>query len=336
MSGIEVKTAEKYLCIMPTFQCTAECTHCGTVSSPRDHTWLPDDLMNDAIDEAAAAGFRGIVFTGGEPTLAGDKLFMAMRRAGLHGLPLRVVTNGHWAASDESAARWIENLVSAGLSEINLSTGDQHSRFVPLDNIFHAARTSVAACVATVIMVECVRERTVSKKAIESDERFQAILHDHPHAQLTVLESVWSPLSPSRIQGYPTNVAVDKTNLAQRRGCESIFLAPTVQPDGRISPCCGLGIRFVPELQIGNIGEVTILEATQKAEGDFLKQWIRLEGPEKILAWAATIDPSIEWENMYAHHCQACIRLYRDQKVRKVIAERGAARFGELVEAGVL
>jgi hypothetical protein len=95
-----------------------------------------------------------------------------------------------------------------------------------------------------------------------------------------------------------------------------------VQADGEISPCCGLGIRFVSELRIGNIRDTTLEQADRRASEDFLKRWIHVEGPERILAWAAAHDPSIEWENRYAHRCQACIRLYKDPKVRRVIADR--------------
>jgi hypothetical protein len=57
---------------------------------------------------------------------------------------------------------------------------------------------------------------------------------------------------------------------------------------------------------------------------------IHAEGPERILAWAATHDPSIEWEHRYAHQCQACVRVFRDSKVRAVIAAHGHAKMPEI------
>ena len=80
-------------------------------------------------------------------------------------------------------------------------------------------------------------------------------------------------------------------------------------------------MRLVPELQLGNIAETPVSEAWRRAEADLLKRWIRTEGPERILAAAAAHDPSIEWENMYAHRCQACIRMYTDSKVQTVLRE---------------
>ena len=64
-----------------------------------------------------------------------------------------------------------------------------------------------------------------------------------------------------------------------------------------------------------------------------MKRWIRVEGPERILAWAADRDPSTEWEGMYAHHCQACLRLYKDEAVRTVIRDHHREKVADVVYA---
>jgi hypothetical protein len=43
-----------------------------------------------------------------------------------------------------------------------------------------------------------------------------------------------------------------------------------------------------------------------------MKIWLFVDGPERILAWAAGKDPRIEWENRYAHHYHACLTLFDD------------------------
>lgn len=55
-----------------------------------------------------------------------------------------------------------------------------------------------------------------------------------------------------------------------------------------------------------------------------------MDGPDKILAWASTHDPEIKWEDMYTHQCQACFRLYKDHKVRKVIAEHHQEKIADV------
>jgi hypothetical protein len=129
------------------------------------------------------------------------------------------------------------------------------------------------------------------------------------------------PLDAKEIMKYPEGLAVNKSNIDQRGGCDSIINTTTILADGRIMACCGLGTQSIPELHIGDLGSDSLQSANEKIGNDFLKRWIKIEGPEKILAWAAEKDPSIQWENQYAHRCQACKRMYTDERVRRVIRE---------------
>src|SRR5215211_7336354 len=316
---------------MPTFRCTAECTHCGTLSSPREKTWLSKGHIFSAIDQAIDNGYKLVVFTGGEPTLAGETLLSGIERAAFQGLPVRIVTNGWWASSDEKAKRRVAEFVRAGLTELNTSTGDQHTRFVPLGNMIRAARVSVEAGLRVAIMVEVVKQRTVTKETVESHPEYERICRDFPDAQPEIIESPWMPLSPAANNEYPEGLAANKTNLISRTGCDSVLSTTTVHADGTMASCCGLGMRLIPELHQGNIEDTTLADADRAAENDFLKRWIRLEGPERIVAWAATHNPDIEWENMYAHRCQACIRLYKDPKIRQVIKEHHQEKMADVL-----
>ena len=169
------------------------------------------------------------------------------------------------------------------------------------------------------IMVEVVKERTTTKDTLEQHPDFQSVVSDFPPACIQIHESPWMPLAPSTVQQYPAGVSINRSNVSACHGCRSVLATTTVQADGRIAACCGLGMRLIPELQLGHIADTNLDEADRKASDDFLKQWIRVEGPERILAWAATHDNTIKWENMYGHQCQACLRLYTDPAVRNVI-----------------
>ena len=317
------------LSVMPTFQCSAECKHCGTLSNPRDKTRLSIEKIYSTIDQANDNGYKVVVFTGGEATLAGKDLLLAIERAANLELFVRLVTNAHWAISDTKAKRYIDDLVKAGLTEINFSTGDQHTRFVPLSNVIRAAYAAARAELSVAIMVESVYERTITKETVENHPEFKRILVDFPARKIKVHESPWMPLSPYDISEYSEGIAVNQSNLATRSGCDSILTTTTIQADGKIGACCGLGMRLIPEIQLGTVYETELVEADRAAANDFLKQWIRVEGPEHILAWASTHDPDFKWEDMYAHRCQACIRLYKDPKVRKVIFEHHKEKMAE-------
>jgi MoaA/NifB/PqqE/SkfB family radical SAM enzyme len=303
---------------MPTYQCTAECMHCGTLSSPREKTWLPSDLMLRAIDEAKERGHKLVVFTGGEPTLAGKELIKAISYARSLGLMTRVVTNAYWAVNNRAAKERMNSFVGAGLQEINFSTGDQHARFVPIERVIRATRVAVEAGLPVSVMVETVKERKITKTIIEDLAELKRIRQDFPNAHINIHESPWMPLSVYDAAEYPEGISVNASNVASCKGCDSVLSTTTIMADGTIGACCGLGMRLIPELHLGNIREMSLEKAETTADNDFLKRWIRIEGPERILAWAATHNPNIVWENLYAHRCQACLRIYKDREVREV------------------
>ena len=160
---------------------------------------------------------------------------------------------------------------------------------------------------------------TVLVETANHDEITTATLRKRlDDTSVRILEWLWSSLTAFP-KARPSG-AVNRSNLDRCTGCEGLFSNTTVQPNGIISPCCGLGIRFVPELQIGRMGVDSLEEAVRSAGQDTLKRRIREEGPERILAWAAARDPRIQWEDLYAHRCQACIRLHKDPLVREVLA----------------
>jgi hypothetical protein len=317
---------------MPTFKCNAACKHCGTCSTPKDNTFLDVEQMLRSIGQAVDCGYKVVVFTGGEATLAEEHLLRGIEYAASRGVCTRLVTNGWWANDEESADAMIAKLIGAGLVEINFSTGDQHARFVPVENVLRACRAAARIPMVTnIITVELVEDRLVRESTIRQHPMFKAILADYPKSGVKLKQSPWMPLSPQRFSKYPDGVATTSKTLPLRTGCTSCLGTTTILSNGQIGACCGIGMRLIPELQVGNIASTSIAEADAIMNNDFLKKWIRVEGPEKILAWAATHDPEIKWEGMYAHHCQACVRLYRDPRVRKVILEHHQEKMADVV-----
>ncbi|WP_086843040.1 radical SAM protein [Amycolatopsis kentuckyensis] len=310
----------KTLSVMPTFTCTAACTDCGTLSSPQSRERLPLDVITAAIDQAHRLGFANVVFTGGEATLRWRDLLAALAHARDLGLPARLVTNAHWAANPERAREKLAALVEAGLTEINYSTGDEHARFVPVERVVHAAVAAVRAGIPVVVMIEQRRIRTVTADAIRSHPLVEAL---GPAAErVRITESAWMPLDPAARAEYPDGAVTTAANLATRRGCDHVLQTYTVQADGRIGACCGLGLRTIAELNPATVEDTDFLTAAMtRSEADFLKLWLHYFGPERVLAWAAGHDPAIDWEGRYAHPCQACGRVYRDERVRAVIRE---------------
>lgn len=331
-----IYTGPKTLSVMLTYTCPAQCKDCGTVSSPHDRTNLNLDTILRASDEAAQLGFDCIVFTGGEPTLRWKDLLVGIGHAHGLGLATRLATNAHWATTLARARSHLDELIEAGLGEINYSTGDEHVRFIPLDRVMNATVAALECSLEVFIMVELREARKVTKADILKHPKLNALTSEQ-QARLRIGESPWMPLNPGIAEKYPEGVAVNSTNIGMRTGCDSVLSTFTLQADGRIGACCGLGLRITPELNVARAdGESFLARAIEEAENDFLKIWIRYKGPEKIIAWAAEKDPDIKWEDMYAHRCQACLRMYKDPRITSVIREHYTEIMGDVMQCILL
>jgi organic radical activating enzyme len=322
----------KTLSIMPTYTCPAACANCASMSSPSVKTNLPLETILSAIDQAKILGFYNVVFTGGEATLRWKDLLMAIRYASNLQLPTRLVTNAHWATSASTADKKLGELMEAGLSEINYSTGDEHARFIPVERVIQACLAAVRRELKAWVMVELRENRTVTAASI-TDHPFITALSPTQKELIDVVESPWMPLDPTIVERYPLGVAANKLAFKSHMACHNVLQTYTVQADGSVGACCGIGMLKIPELNVATVNQPDFLmHAVEEAESDFLKLWIHYKGPEQILAWAAAINPSIRWENMYAHRCQACARLYRDKTVRQVIREHYDEMVAEVLQ----
>lgn len=329
------------LTLMLTYRCNAQCAECGTFSSPHDKNDITLETGLSAIDWANDVGLKQVIFTGGEPSLRWDDLVKCIRRAKSYNMATRVVSNAQWATSPTVAEKGIQELMDAGLDEINYSTGDEHVRFIPLPNVLNAIRASVRAGMPTALMFELRANSRVDEKQLLADIETLAskeLMDKH----FTFIRSPWMPIRPDNIAEYPDGLYANKQNVAHRRGCESVLSNYVVQGSGKIAPCCGLGMRTVPELQIGSAlempedGKNPLAKAIEEGESDLFLYALHKIGPEKIVAWAAQKDPTIKWENMYAHRCQACMRIYRDPKVKSVIIEHIQELMAEMVYGGMV
>lgn len=68
------------------------------------------------------------------------------------------------------------------------------------------------------------------------------------------------------------------------QGCEQTFTNLVITSHGRISECCGLTFEHIPEMKLGNIGgNNALIKAYDEQLKDFLKVWIKVDGPTSII-----------------------------------------------------
>lgn len=303
--------------ILPTYNCTAACENCCFGSHPGIAERIPLARILDYIRQAAELGtVKLICFSGGECFTLGPELVIAIAKATELGIATRCVTNGYWATSEEQARTVLDPLSRAGLREINISTGDFHERYVPTKRVVSGALAAVKTGMRTAVVVESRKHRAFTAERLMADSRLGEIL-GHPLFRL--IESPWMSMDPDEQVEQDRSHLTSRLNLHLKRGCDSVLGTVVVTPSEQLGACCGLTREHIPEMHVGSLRERPLRELYDEASSDLMKMWLAVEGPERILAWAAEKDPGIEWEYRFCHRCDACRALYDDPKVRAVI-----------------
>lgn len=321
------------LTVLATYRCTAACEHCCFGSNPylSERIGLADILQ--FIEEGAShPSLELLAFSGGECFLLGDDLGAALAFARSKGLRTRCVTNGYWAKSLRSGRQRLRELRDAGLDELNISTGDYHQRWVSEETVINAACLGVELGLDhTMIVVEMQKDRRVTAERLRRDPRVRALLKQRDTGfPFDFIESPWMPMSvDERIDQRPEHT-LSLDNLHLHSGCHSIFTTVVVTPSRKIGFCCGLSRELIPELNAA-WGDESVSDMLAAAGADFMKIWIYVDGPERIIAWLATRNPEIEWENRYGHTCHVCLALFHDPVIRKTIIKEYRHRVDDVL-----
>ena len=313
------------LTILTTYACTAACRECCFHCHPKKEGRLSLSQIKDAIEEAKTTfkSLKFVVFSGGEAFLLGRDLYQAMEFVADLGLGVRVVSNGYWAKTATKAKSVVDCLFEAGLSELNISTGDDHQEWVPFENVVNAMLASASAGIRTVITVEMHKNSVfVFKDAIEHP-RVKDFFEHHPNKSLlSIVQSTWIEFTgKDRLQfdDVQNRLMFDENKMT---GCENVIDNMVLTQTGEWASCCGLTLDKIRELKLGKQGQVPFKDIFTRQLHDLLKVWIKVEGPERILLYLAKCNPSIEIKKeCLVHPCQACHYLYHDPVVRKTLMD---------------
>lgn len=320
--------------ILASYNCSAACKHCCFDSHPGIKQRLSLAEIKRFILGASAFPSMGlVVFSGGECFLLGKDLDRAVEYASSLGLATRCVSNGFWAKTYEQAKVRLKALQDLGLAELNVSTGDHHQEFVPESNVVNAAEAAVSIGMTMVIVIEMQKERRVTASTLRRNAKLAQLLQDESFAKkLKIIESPWMPGShEERIQQNPARM-INRKTVRRRKGCESVLTTLVATPDpNRIGICCGLSRERIEELNLSWEPGQPLLDLYEQSSQEFMKIWLHVDGPEQILAWAGSIDRSIDWENRYSHRCHACLGVFNDPKVVEVIRKRYQERVDDVL-----
>jgi hypothetical protein len=280
-------------------------------------TRIPYERLVSLIDQASKIkSIRTIAFSGGECFLLGDELDSHVAHATDCGFATSCITNGYWAASRQAAEQRILRLAQAGLKEIRFSTGAFHSQYIPTGRVVHGARASVDAGLKTRIKIESANETEFDLDSIVQNPALKRFISKR---QIRIDCGIW-------IQNGGTTKLVhrfDHSRFAKSRsrGCRSALRQLAVTPNEVLVACCGLHMERIPELHFGSLKQTSLGQLIEEAPDDFLKIWIHVEGPERILEFAKRHAPNSGLPPAAVHACETCFHLYRNETAKQVIRD---------------
>jgi pyruvate-formate lyase-activating enzyme len=306
------------LSLITTHQCTAACDHCCFHCTPKVTKAIPHERLRGLLDEAATIpSIRLVAFTGGECFLLGSVLNELIAQATGLGLITRCITNGYWATSHKAATKRAEGIAASGLKEINISTGTFHSKYVPVERIIHAALASVNAGLTTLINVEIFEGSEFQVETITENSQIRSLLAE---GRLLLQRSVWIENEGDATLSHKQEHS--RFNAHRIDGCKTALNVIAVTPDQDLVACCGLHMERIPDLHVGSIKDRSLKEVLAEAPDDFLKIWIHVAGPERVLEFVKSHVPEYQLPLKSVHPCETCLHLYSDPVALGVITSK--------------
>ena len=135
-----------------------------------------------------------------------------------------------------------------------------------------------------------------------------SLIHDN---KLKIVSNSWMPFK-KEFEDRGEQISYQRID----KGCDQLFENFVVTPHGRISSCCGLTFEHIPEMKIGTIFEEDCFSHAEKREiEDFLKIWIKVDGPIEIIRKLKGEDFILKEIGSISHICQSCVHLHKNKAI---------------------
>jgi len=312
-----------------TDKCNIRCDFCAPECDPKYKEYLKSkDMIKIFSDLESQMEISLVVFTGGEPMLFKNEIIETIKyiKKISPKTNLRIVTNGFWASSFKSSKITITELISAGISELNISVDDFHQKYISEKNIknivFNAREFGLRVLLAHKSYPNSKSDKEYYENLLGSE-----ITH--------IRESTKDNLSKETIffsSGYTVPIGRGSKNINKEEWlpknytdqrwkgpCNEVLKSYTVSPDGSLMPCCGLVSRDLGVFYGSNVIENDTAKEMEKYCNSFLYNWLALEGPSGILNFVKQKDSSLMFSKYFVQNCQVCQELFSNETVLNII-----------------
>lgn len=305
------------LTISPTHKCTSSCENCCFACNPEIGHIMEKNQIIKYIDEALQEypTIKVLVITGGECFVLGDDLEDIIRHASKYKIIIRVVTNAFWAKTYDIAYKRLKKLVDVGLNEINFSTGDNHLKYVGIENIENAVLASNALGLMSIcISLEAHNNSHYKLIDLHNNSRIKHLISA---GNVITLNASWMKFKKDLL-----NKDIKEPNYIlndTKRPCKNLFNGITINPYNQMLACCGLTVEYNKFLKLGSLEKYSIKDLYEKQFEDLFKFWLFVDGPEFIYEKVMKLRNISK--QIFPHECAYCIELTRDQENINYIKE---------------
>ncbi|MDR0294614.1 MAG: 4Fe-4S cluster-binding domain-containing protein, partial [Prevotellaceae bacterium] len=296
------------LTISPTHKCSAACYNCCLSCSPNIKHIMPFKRIKSHIDEALQTypSIKIVILTGGECFLLGKDLERVIEYIREKGRLSRVVTNAYWAKDYDSAVKKLSTLKTAGLTEFNISTGDNHQQFVPFQYVANAIEVALFLNISPVVIaIEAHPNSKFTRANIEQIDKFKESIENK---KITIIEGAWMNFV-NNADNIPDNKIC--TNVISGR-CEYLFHGITINPYSQMLACCGLTVEYNPYLKLGDLTRNTLADLHEKQFEDLFKLWLYVDGPKHIYECIQKKKKSAL--EKFPHKCAYCMEIIKNEE----------------------
>lgn len=293
------------------YQCNFACDHCSVGSSPETKFEMPEEVWENVFNELVKLDTLEMVcFTGGEVTLHKDRLLDAIERVSDAGIGTRIVTNAWWAHDMDSARDMLDDLVDAGLDEINTSYDDFHTEYMEFTNTKNLVEASLEYDGLDNIALACIignedPDYDLDRMNSELTER----LGEHPDDvdRLHTIEDAAAPLG-SGIQLDPSRYSAQ---MSTDIGCRDVISTFSIHPDASVKICCGHAQFYTPDLTMGNLNDDSLVDIIENGQDNLVYWLIHEVGPKRLID-RMEVDPDVTYTGI-CHACDDLLGKYREE-----------------------
>lgn len=239
-----------------------------------------------------------------------DKILAYGKSKGLKG---SMVSNAFWATDYDKAYKTLKRLKRNGLTQIALSTGEDHNAYVPWMNVRNAAVAASHLGIVTELRVEHQYGLRTIIDEFNDDTEVMDLVN---RSKMKFIKTTWMRYHNKGKK--PRNSKLRYYHFDECMACKSLLSRIIINPYGEVYACCGIGVCHIPQMRLGNVNQDSIQTIYERAFDDFLKIWLFTHGPKVILKYVH--EKTGQEFNWYSTHiCDMCRTIFTDKAILPVI-----------------